>query len=218
VTLSLAFGSMVLWLAIGVPIDMQATLRPRSVWDRAATVFALSGASAPVFLVGITLLYVFYFKLGLLPPPAYTPLIENPVAWAQGLFLAWLTVALGLAALYARLTRTGVLEVQGEDYIRTARAKGLREGRVVLRHIMRPTLTPIVSVLGLDLGALVGGAIVAEVMFGLPGLAQATVQALLDLDLPLIVGVVLTNAFFVVMFNLVVDILYTVLDPRVRLR
>jgi peptide/nickel transport system permease protein len=140
------------------------------------------------------------------------------VAWAQGLFLAWLTVAFGLAALYARLTRTEVLEVQGEDYIRTARAKGIPERRVLQRHIMRPTLAPITSVLGLDLGALVGGAIVAEVIFGLPGLAQATVQALLDLDLPLIVGVVLTNAFFVVMFNLVVDVLYPVLDPRVRLR
>jgi peptide/nickel transport system permease protein len=127
-----------------------------------------------------------------------------------------LTVAVGLAALYTRLTRGSMLEVQGEDFVRTARAKGLVERRVIGRHILRPTLTPIVTILGLDLGALIGGAIVTEVLFGLPGIAQATVKALIDLDLPLIVGVVLTSAFFVVMFNLIVDVLYAALDPRVR--
>ena len=169
VTLSLAFGSVVLWLLIGIPVGMQAALSPRSIRDRVTTFFVLLGASAPVFLVGMTLLYVFSFKLDIFPAPGYTPLTENPIAWAQGLFLAWLTVATGLSALYARLTRTGMLEVQHEDYIRTARAKGLHERRVVTRHIMRPTLTPIVTLLGLDLGALVGGAVVAEVLFGLPG-------------------------------------------------
>jgi peptide/nickel transport system permease protein len=215
VTLSLAVGSAVLWLLIGIPLGVWAAFRPRGVGDRVATLFVLFGASAPVFLVGVTLLYSLYFRLHILPAPTYTPLTENPIRWAQGLVLAWLTVALGLAAFYARLTRASMLEVQGEDYVRTARAKGLRERRVIGRHIMRPTLTPIVTILGLDVGALIGGAFIAEVLFGLPGISQVTVMALLDLDLPLVVGVVLTSAFFVVMFNLVVDILYAVLDPRV---
>ena len=216
VTLSLAIGSAVLWLLIGIPLGIQAALKPGSFRDRAATVFALLGASAPVFLVGVTLLYFFYFKLRIFPAPRYTPFTDNPLKWAQGLFLAWLTVAVGLAALYTRLTRGSMLEVQGEDFVRTARAKGLVERRVIGRHILRPTLTPIVTILGLDLGALIGGAIVTEVLFGLPGIAQATVKALIDLDLPMIVGVVLTSAFFVIMFNLIVDILYAALDPRVR--
>jgi peptide/nickel transport system permease protein len=216
VTISLAIGSAVLWLLMGIPLGIMAALKPGSFRDRAATTFALFGASAPVFLVGVTLLYFLYFKLRIFPAPKYTPFIENPLLWAQGLFLAWLTVAIGLAALYTRLTRGSMLEIQGEDFVRTARAKGLVERRVVGRHILRPTLTPIVTILGLDLGALIGGAIVTEVLFGLPGIAQATVKALIDLDLPMIVGVVLTSSFFVVMFNLIVDILYAALDPRVR--
>jgi peptide/nickel transport system permease protein len=217
VTISLAIGSAMLWLLIGIPLGIMAGLKPGSFRDRAATIFALFGASAPVFLVGVTLLYFLYFKLRIFPAPKYTPFTDNPLLWAQGLFLAWLTVAIGLAALYTRLTRGSMLEVQGEDFVRTARAKGLDERRVVARHILRPTLTPIVTILGLDLGALIGGAIVTEVLFGLPGIAQATVQALIDLDLPMVVGVVLTSAFFVIMFNLIVDILYGALDPRVRL-
>jgi peptide/nickel transport system permease protein len=216
VTISLAIGSAVLWLLIGIPLGIQAALKPGSFRDRAATIFALVGASAPVFLVGVTLLYFLYFKFRIFPAPKYTPFTDNPLLWAQGLFLAWLTVAIGLAALYTRLTRGSMIEVQGEDFVRTARAKGLNERRVVGRHILRPTLTPIVTILGLDLGALIGGAIVTEVLFGLPGIAQATVQALIDLDLPMIVGVVLTSAFFVIMFNLIVDVLYAALDPRVR--
>jgi peptide/nickel transport system permease protein len=216
VTISLAIGSAMLWLLIGIPLGIMAALKPGSFRDRAATTFALFGASAPVFLVGVTLLYFLYFKLRIFPVPKYTPFMENPLLWAQGLFLAWLTVAIGLAALYTRLTRGGMLEVQGEDFVRTARAKGLVERRVIGRHVLRPTLTPIVTILGLDLGALIGGAIVTEVLFGLPGIAQATVKGLIDLDLPMIVGVVLTSAFFVVMFNLIVDVLYAALDPRVR--
>jgi peptide/nickel transport system permease protein len=216
VTISLAIGSAVLWLLIGIPLGIMAALKPGSFRDRAATTFALFGASAPVFLVGVTLLYFLYFRFRIFPAPKYTPFTENPLLWAQGLFLAWLTVAIGLAALYTRLTRGSMLEIQGEDFVRTARAKGLVERRVIGRHILRPTLTPIVTILGLDLGALIGGAIVTEVLFGLPGIAQATVKALIDLDLPMIVGVVLTSAFFVIIFNLIVDVLYAALDPRVR--
>jgi peptide/nickel transport system permease protein len=216
VTISLAIGSAVLWLLMGIPLGIMAALKPGSFRDRAATTFALFGASAPVFLVGVTLLYFLYFRFRIFPAPKYTPFTENPLLWAQGLFLAWLTVAIGLAALYTRLTRGSMLEIQGEDFVRTARAKGLVERRVIGRHILRPTLTPIVTILGLDLGALIGGAIVTEVLFGLPGIAQATVKALIDLDLPMIVGVVLTSAFFVIIFNLIVDVLYAALDPRVR--
>jgi peptide/nickel transport system permease protein len=170
----------------------------------------------PVFLVGIGLLYVFYFKLGWAPPPKYVPFGDNPLQWANQLFLAWITIAVGTAALYTRMVRGNMLEVAGEDYVRTARAKGLTERKVVVKHILRSSLTPVVTMLGLDIGVLLGGAIVTERVFGLPGVGATTVQAIVDNDLPVIQGVVLFAAFFVVMFNLAVDIFYAVLDPRVR--
>jgi peptide/nickel transport system permease protein len=216
VTASLTIGSAFFWLLIGIPIGVQAALRPRSLRDRAAMGFALFGVSVPVFLVGIGLLYVFYFKLGWAPPPKYVPFQDNPLQWANQLLLAWITIAVGTAALYTRMVRGNMLEVAGEDYVRTARAKGLTERRVVIKHILRSSLTPVVTMLGLDIGVLLGGAIVTERVFGLPGVGATTVQAIIDNDLPVIQGVVLFAAFFVVMFNLFVDIFYAVLDPRVR--
>lgn len=216
VTASLTIGSAVFWLLIGIPIGVLAALRPRSLRDRAAMGFALFGVSVPVFLVGIGLLYVFYFKLGWAPPPKYVPFQDNPLQWANQLLLAWITIAVGTAALYTRMVRGNMLEVMGEDYVRTARAKGLSERRVVVKHILRSSLTPVVTMLGLDIGVLLGGAIVTERVFGLPGVGATTVQAIIDNDLPVIQGVVLFAAFFVVMFNLIVDIFYAVLDPRVR--
>jgi peptide/nickel transport system permease protein len=216
VTASLTIGSAVFWLLIGIPIGVLAALHPRSLRDRAAMGFALFGVSVPVFLVGIGLLYVFYFKLGWAPPPKYVPFQDNPLQWANQLFLAWITIAVGTAALYTRMVRGNMLEVMGEDYVRTARAKGLTERRVVVKHILRSSLTPVVTMLGLDIGVLLGGAIVTERVFGLPGVGATTVQAIIDNDLPVIQGVVLFAAFFVVMFNLIVDIFYAVLDPRVR--
>jgi peptide/nickel transport system permease protein len=216
VTASLTIGSAFFWLLIGIPIGVQAALRPRSLRDRAAMGFALFGVSVPVFLVGIGLLYVFYFKLGWAPPPKYVPFGDNPLQWANQLLLAWITIAVGTAALYTRMVRGNMLEVAGEDYVRTARAKGLTERKVVVKHILRSSLTPVVTMLGLDIGVLLGGAIVTERVFGLPGVGATTVQAIIDNDLPVIQGVVLFAAFFVVMFNLVVDIFYAVLDPRVR--
>ena len=213
VTISLAIGSAMLWLLIGIPLGIMAGLKPGSFRDRAATTFALFGGLGTGVPGRGDAALLPLLQAPIFPAPKYTPFTENPLLWAQGLFLAWLTVAIGLAALYTRLTRGSMLEVQGEDFVRTARAKGLAERRVVGRHVLRPTLTPIVTILGLDLGALIGGAIVTEVLFGLPGIAQATVKALIDLDLPMIVGVVLTSAFFVIMFNLIVDILYAALDP-----
>jgi peptide/nickel transport system permease protein len=216
VTASLTIGSAFFWLLIGIPIGVLAALHPRSLRDRAAMGFALFGVSVPVFLVGIGLLYIFYFKLGWAPPPKYVPFQDNPLQWANQLLLAWITIAVGTAALYTRMVRGNMLEVMGEDYVRTARAKGLSERRVVVKHILRSSLTPVVTMLGLDIGVLLGGAIVTERVFGLPGVGATTVQAIVDNDLPVIQGVVLFAAFFVVMFNLIVDIFYAVLDPRVR--
>jgi peptide/nickel transport system permease protein len=216
VTASLTIGAAFFWLLIGIPIGVQAALRPRSLRDRAAMGFALFGVSVPVFLVGIGLLYIFYFKLGWAPAPKYVPFGQNPLQWANQLLLAWITIAVGTAALYTRMVRGNMLEVAGEDYVRTARAKGLTERRVIIKHILRSSLTPVVTMLGLDIGVLLGGAIVTERVFGLPGVGATTVQAIIDNDLPVIQGVVLFAAFFVVMFNLAVDIFYAVLDPRVR--
>ncbi len=216
VTASLTVGAAFFWLLIGIPIGVQAALRPRSLRDRAAMGFALFGVSVPVFLVGIGLLYIFYFKLGWAPAPKYVPFGQNPLQWANQLLLAWITIAVGTAALYTRMVRGNMLEVAGEDYVRTARAKGLTERRVIIKHILRSSLTPVVTMLGLDIGVLLGGAIVTERVFGLPGVGATTVQAIFDNDLPVIQGVVLFAAFFVVMFNLAVDIFYAVLDPRVR--
>jgi peptide/nickel transport system permease protein len=216
VTASLAFGGCVLWLLLGFSTGILAALRPRSLYDRAAMGLALFGVSAPVFITGLGLLYIFYFKLGWAPAPGYVPLSRDPLAWATHLVLAWVTVSTIYVALYTRMLRAGMLEVAGEDYIRTARAKGLSERRVVLRHTVRASVTPAVTQLGLDLGGLLGGVIVVERVFGLPGLGGATVQAITDNDLPMIQGVVLFAAFFVIIANLLVDLAYTALDPRVR--
>ena len=216
VTASVALGGCVLWLLLGIPAGILAALRPRSLYDRAAMALAVLGVSAPVFVTGLGLLYVFYFKLGWAPAPGYVPISHDPLAWATHLVLAWVTVALVYVALYTRMTRSSMLEVADEDYIRTARAKGLSERRVVRRHLVRASVTPAVSMLGLDLGGLLGGVIVVEQLFGLPGLGAATVQAIGYNDLPMIQGVVLFAAFFVIMANLLVDIAYAALDPRVR--
>jgi peptide/nickel transport system permease protein len=220
VTLSLTLGGAVLWLVAGVGIGVIAARRPRSLLDRGATVFVLAGLSMPTFLVGLLLLYFLFFRLHLagvdaFPGGGYVPLTQNPAQWAQHLVLPWLTVALVSAATYSRLTRGALLEVLGEDYVRTARSKGLSDRRVVYRHALRSALTPVVTQLGIDVGALLGGAIITENVFGLPGLGQLAVQSVTTEDLPVIVGLVLLASFFVVAANIAVDLLYAVLDPRV---
>jgi peptide/nickel transport system permease protein len=222
VTLSLTLGGAVLWLILGVGIGVTAARRPRSIFDRGATVFVLGGLSMPTFLVGLLLLYVLFFRLHLagvdaFPGGGYVPFTQSPAQWAQHLILPWLTLALVSAATYSRLTRGSLLEVLGEDYVRTARSKGLSERRVIYRHALRSALTPVITQLGIDVGALLGGAIVTEDVFGLPGLGQAAVQSVTTQDLPVIVGIVLLASFFVVVANIVVDLLYAVLDPRVRI-
>lgn len=222
VSISIALGAAVLWLLIGIPIGILAATRPRSLADRGATVIALAGLSMPTFVLGMLLFNFFFYQLTragypIFPANEYVPLQENPIEWARHLFLAWLTLALVFAATYSRLTRGSLLEVLGEDYIRTARAKGMPERTVVFRHGLRSALTPIVTLFGLDLGALLGGTIVTERIFGLPGLGALAVQSVFSQDLPVIMGTVLVTAFFVVVANIVVDMAYAILDPRVRL-
>lgn len=218
VTLSLAAGASVIWLVAGVGIGVLSALRRGSVFDRAAMGVALAGVSLPIFFTGLLALSFFSYTLGWFPAGgSYTPLLENPLEWAYDLVLPWVTLAFLYAAMYARLTRAGMLETMNEDYIRTARAKGLAERTVVLKHALRSTLTPVLTVFGLDLGMLVGGAILTESTFSLPGLGAYTVQALSGNDLPKVLGVTLLAATFVVVANLLVDILYAVIDPRVRL-
>ena len=221
VTLSLTLGGAVLWLLLGVSTGVTAARHPRSLRDRTATVFVLGGLSMPTFLVGLLLLYTLFFRLHLagiefFPGGGYVPFTQSPLQWAQHLLLPWLTLAVVSAAAYSRLTRGSLLEVLSEDYVRTARAKGLSENRVIYRHGLRSALTPAVTQLGIDVGALLGGAVITETVFGLPGLGQLAVQSVTTQDLPVVIGIVLVAAFFVVIANIVVDFLYAVLDPRVR--
>lgn len=220
VSLSLAIGAAVMWLLIGISAGILAATRPRSIADRLVTACSLFFYSMPVFLLGVLLLYFLFFRLWtagvhLFPGSGYASL-SNPIQWARYLFLPWLTIALGSAATYSRLTRSGLLEVFGQDYLRTARAKGLSGSRVLFVHGLRSALTPIVTQAGIDLGVILGGVVIAENIFGLPGLGALAVQSITTQDLPVIIGIVLLSSFFVVVANIVVDLLYTVLDPRVR--
>jgi peptide/nickel transport system permease protein len=216
VTLSLALGASVLWLIGGVSIGVLSALRRGSFFDRFSMGIALAGVSLPVFFTGLIALELFSYKWPIFPNVHYVPLTSNPLLWARNLVLPWVTLAFLYAALYARLTRAGMLETMGEDYIRTARAKGLAERKVVVKHGLRSALTPIITIFGLDLGLLLGGAILTETTFSLPGLGQFTILAIQNQDLPEIMGVVMIASLFIILANLVVDILYAVADPRVR--
>jgi len=216
VTLSLAIGASVLWLIGGVSIGVLSALRRGSIFDRFSMGIALAGVSLPVFFTGLIALELFSYKWPIFPDVHYVAITANPLLWARNLVLPWVTLAFLYAALYARLTRAGMLETMGEDYIRTARAKGLPERKVIVKHGMRAALTPIVTIFGLDLGLLLGGAILTETTFSFPGLGQFTIEAIQNQDLPEIQGVVLLAAFFIVIANMIVDILYAVVDPRVR--
>jgi peptide/nickel transport system permease protein len=222
VTSSLALGSSVLWLAIGVTAGVVAATKRRTGTDRAITTIALGFYSMPMFLLGQLLLFFLFFQLYLagfefFPPGSYVAFTDSPVQWARFLILPWLSIALVSAATYSRLTRSAMLDVLDEDYVRTARSKGLSERRIISRHVLRSALTPVLSQFGIDIGSLMGGAIVTEVVFGLPGLGREAVQAIQNQDLPIIMGITILSAVLVVAANLVVDLLQAVLDPRVRL-
>jgi peptide/nickel transport system permease protein len=215
VTASLAIGAALLWLVVGVVTGVISALRRGSVLDRVTMVTALAGVSAPTYLVGLLGILIFGFALNIVPVNGYVPLFEDPVQWAWHLVLPWCVLAFVSAAVYTRLTRSQMLEVLGEDYIRTARAKGLSERDVVVRHGLRAVLAPIITVFGLDLGSLLGGAVITESVFGMQGMGQLLIQSVLQLDLPLVVGLTVFSGFLIVLANLIVDIIYVVLDPRV---
>lgn len=239
-TFSIAFGAGILWLLFGVAVGVVSALRKGSLWDRGGMVTALAGVSLPTFFTGLLLLYFLSFKYHLFPSSGYQPLVTPPAAdpgagtrwywlfthpattlenfpqWAYHLILPWVTLMFFFGALYARLTRANMLETMSEDYIRTARAKGLPERSVVARHGLRAALTPIVTIFGIDLGTLLGGAVLTESVFGIQGIGRLTVQSVQDTDLPVIVGVTLFAAFFIVFANLVVDVVYAFVDPKVR--
>jgi peptide/nickel transport system permease protein len=222
VTASLAFGAAIIWLLIGVGAGVLAAVRPRGVADRVVTFFALFFYSMPTFLLGLLLLYFAFYKLytaglPLFPGGGYVNFTDDPVGWADHLILPWFSLALVTAAVYSRLTRGTMLDALGEDYIRTARSKGISEGRVIFRHALRSALTPVVTQFGIDLGALLGGAIITENVFGLPGLGQLAVQSIFNQNLPVIIGIVIVASVFIVVANIGVDFLYGFLDPRVRL-
>ncbi|MHB8658789.1 MAG: ABC transporter permease [Solirubrobacteraceae bacterium] len=219
-TISLTVGAVVLWLLLGLPIGIVSAIRRRTWLDRATMTGALVAISAPVYWLGLVALYLLSNDIGVVHvfdgSGTYTGLTANPVRWFGSLLLPWMVLSASFAAFYARLLRSNLIETMSEDYIRTARAKGLSERRVVMRHGVRSAITPIVTILGLDIGTLLGGAILTEIVFNIPGIGRLAYDGIINADLPVIQGTVLFGAFFIVVANLVVDIAYAFLDPRVR--
>jgi peptide/nickel transport system permease protein len=221
-TASLAIGAAVVWILSGVAVGIVSAVKRRSLVDRLSMGAALVAISAPVYWLGLVALYLFSSDIGKFKVPffhgagSYVPFSDDPSAWFQSLLMPWLVLAAAFAALYARLLRANLIEVMSEDYIRTARAKGLSERRVVLRHGVRSAITPIVTAAGLDIGILLGGAILTESVFNIPGIGRLAFDSIQNADLPMIQGTVLLGAFFIITANLVVDVIYAFLDPRVR--
>lgn len=216
ISLSIALGAFVLWIVIGVGGGVIAALNKGRWPDRAIVGSALIGFSLPTFFVGLILLTFPAIKWGWVPIPNYVPFFDNPIGWAQNLILPWITLAFFFAASYVRLTRAYMIETMSEDYIRTARAKGVPGWAIVLRHGLRAALTPIVTAAGLDLGMLLGGAIITESVFSMHGLGYIAVHSVTTMDLPTIVAMVLIVSSFIVIANMLVDIAYGFIDPRVK--
>ncbi|HXR71845.1 ABC transporter permease [Actinocrinis sp.] len=212
VTLSIAIGAGVLWLVFGVLSGVISAVRKGSIADRASMGIALAGVALPVYFVG-PLLEALTGQWS----TKYVPFLSNPLQWAQHLLIPWIALAFGYAALYARMTRAGMLDALNEDFVRTARAKGVKERKVLYKHALRSALTPIITIFGMDLGTVLGGAVLLEVAFSLPGLGLLAVNSIQQDDFPVIMGVTLIAAFFIVVANIVVDVLYAFVDPRVRL-
>ncbi|MFF7135232.1 ABC transporter permease [Streptomyces sp. NPDC008196] len=217
VSLSLVIGGMVLWLLLGVGTGVLSAWRRGRFTERALTGITLAGVATPVFVIGLVLMIVVCGQLELLPFPEYVPFSDDPEQWMWGLLLPWVTLALGEAAYFARLTRASMLETLAEDHIRTFRAYGVGERSVVGRHALRGALAPIIALNANDFGSAVGGAVLIESLFGLPGIGQELVHAVTVVDLPVVVGMVLVIGFFVVLANAVADVLYAVADRRVVL-
>jgi peptide/nickel transport system permease protein len=223
VTISLVIGGAILWMLVAVPIGILSALKPRSLLDRAAMVFVLVGISAHPVWIGLILSYFVGYKLQLTPLGGYCDLINpstdcgGPIDWFHSMILPWITFMLLFSALYVRMIRANVLETLNEDYVRTARAKGAPESQVMRSHVLRNALLPVVTMLGMDIGLALGGAIFTETVFGLPGLGKVAVEALTGFDLPIVMGITVFATLAIIVFNLAVDLLYAVIDPRIRL-
>ncbi|MFE0777362.1 ABC transporter permease [Streptomyces sp. NPDC058861] len=218
VSASLAAGAALLWLVLGLTAGVTAALRKGSVLDRALMVGAVATASLPVYFTAVMLLYGAVRLSGLLPYPTYVALADDPVAWAVNLLLPWTALALLYAAMYARQSRSSMIETMTQPYIRTARAKGMPARTVVVKHGLRSAMMPVVTLFGMDLGALLAGAVITESIFGIPGVGRLFYDALQRSDQPVVLGVTLLAAFFIVAANVLVDLLHAVVDPRVRNR
>jgi peptide/nickel transport system permease protein len=223
VTISLVIGGAILWMLVAVPIGILSALKPRSLLDRLAMVFVLIGISAHPVWIGLILSYFIGYRLQLTPLGGYCDLINpstdcgGPVDWFHSMILPWITFMLLFAALYVRMIRANVLETLNEDYVRTARAKGAPESQVMRSHVLRNALLPVVTMLGMDIGLALGGAIFTETVVGLPGLGKVAVEALTGFDLPIVMGITVFATLAIIVFNLAVDLLYAVIDPRIRL-
>lgn len=216
VTASIALGAFVLWMAIGVGLGTLAALKRGKWQDRVATAFSVIGVSLPTFFLGLIFIMVFVIWTGILPFPRYVGLTDNPFEWFMALILPWFVLAIISAATYVRMTRNGILEVMNEEFVRLGLAKGLPRRRLIVRYVLRAALVPIVTIAGLDFAFLLGGALVTESIFNMPGLGKLTLAAVVNSDLPILVATTMVAAVFIVVANTVVDILYVYLDPRVR--
>jgi peptide/nickel transport system permease protein len=216
-TFSLCVGAAVIWMFFGILLGYLSAVRAGGLLDRALTIVAVTGISIPVFWLAAILLNYLAFQTEIFPSGGYVEFAEDPLDWAHHLVLPWVTLAIVYVGIYSRVLRSNMLDAMNEDYVRTARAKGLSEWRVMTRHVLRNSLIPIVTLFGLDFGALLGGAIAVEAVFSLNGIGQYAYESLINTDLPPIMAVVLFGAFFVVLFNTLVDLAYAWLDPRIRL-
>jgi peptide/nickel transport system permease protein len=219
-TLSLTVGAAVIWLLMGIPVGIISAIKRGSILDRVSMGVALVFVSMPVFWLGLVVLFLFAKDIGrfhvLLGANTYVGLTSNPARWFGSLLLPWFVLAATSAAIYSRVLRGSLIEAMGEDYIRTARAKGLRERRVIWRHGVRSAITPVLTIFGLDVGALLGGAVITETVFNIPGIGRLNYTAIVQSDFPIVQGTVILAALFIVIANIVVDISYAYLDPRVR--
>ena len=216
VTAYLSIGAFVLWMLIGIGTGAVAALNKGKWQDRLANAFTAIGVSLPTFYVGLLVLFSVVIWLGLLPFPHYASPFDDPVAFFEAMILPWITLAVLSAASYTRLTRNGMLEAMNEDFVRFGVAKGLTKRVILRKYVLRSALVPIVTIAGLDFASLLGGAIITESVFTLPGMGKLSIRAVVESDLPVLVGTTMVAAVFIVLANVLVDILYGVLDPRVR--
>ncbi|MGV9379731.1 ABC transporter permease [Nonomuraea sp. NPDC003707] len=217
VSATVAIGAAVLWLLIGIAAGLLSAVKEGTWWDRTAMGLALGGSSVPNYVLALALQYVLVVQLQVLPFPRAVAFADDPVVWFQSYLMPWIVLATGYACLYSRLTRANVIDTLAENFMRTARSKGLSPALTMRRHALRPALTPIATIFGMDFAALLGGALITETVFGLNGVGKMAADSITKNDQPVIMAVTLLAAFFVVIGNVVIDLVYTRLDPRVRI-